>query len=439
MNRLVRRFALPLGSTALWIFFVVAHARIIADVPYDPFSSSRFAWSAVFLVGYLTSAYAVGLPELPRSRTTAVVSAGLAVAAALTIVSVIQLVLGTPLLPRATIGGLVLTLPVWTLIAWHGTKDSSHRGAARILVVASSEDRAALEADLMGQLDRPAEIVGHLETVDAERRADGSEPLVELADRVRPTILVLDSTSHSEPSVVAQAARLHAAGVRIRTISLFSEEYLGKIPVPELERVSLLFDIGELHRAHYVRAKRLLDIVLGSVGVVVLATVTPFVILGNLVANRGPLLYSQPRIGKSGDEFVIYKFRSMRAGGTSEWTEHDDDRITRFGGLLRRSHLDELPQTWNILVGNLSIVGPRPEQPHYVRELEEKIPYFGVRHLVRPGLTGWAQVNYRYASSESDAREKLQYDLYYLRRQSAILDLRIVARTLRTVFLGGGR
>jgi lipopolysaccharide/colanic/teichoic acid biosynthesis glycosyltransferase len=165
-------------------------------------------------------------------------------------------------------------------------------------------------------------------------------------------------------------------------------------------------------------------------------------VLGDLVANRGPLFYRQERVGKNGITFPILKFRTMRpqAGAQpSEWTTEDDPRITPFGRVLRRTHVDELPQLVNVLGGDLSIVGPRPEQPHYVRELVGKIPFYDLRHRVRPGLTGWAQVKYGYAGSESDALQKLQYEFYYLRHQNLTLDARIIGRTLRSVAGGRGR
>jgi lipopolysaccharide/colanic/teichoic acid biosynthesis glycosyltransferase len=136
----------------------------------------------------------------------------------------------------------------------------------------------------------------------------------------------------------------------------------------------------------------------------------------------------------------MWKFRTMHGDTTgNEWTGTDDPRITSFGRVLRRSHLDELPQAINILRGDLSLVGPRPEQPHYVEQLTDKIPFYDIRHLVRPGLTGWAQVKFGYAGDERDALEKLQYDFFYLQRQTLGLDVRIVARTLRDITGGGGR
>ncbi|MER3452261.1 MAG: hypothetical protein C4344_00720 [Acidimicrobiia bacterium] len=267
------------------------------------------------------------------------------------------------------------------------------------------------------------------------------KPLVEAVLANRATVVVLSRAAQADEAVVAQAAALHEAGVRVRTLSLFYEQWLGKLPVGELERVSLMFDVGGLHRARYGRLKRLVDLAAGLVGLIVLAVVTPFVWLGNLLGNRGPLLYRQVRVGRGGRQFVILKFRTMRpaAAQASEWTTRDDPRVTPFGRFLRVTHLDELPQVLNVLRGDLSIVGPRPEQPRYVEELVRKIPFYDLRHLVHPGITGWAQVKYGYAGDERDALEKLQYDFYYLRHQRLALDARIMGRTLRAVIGRGGR
>ena len=218
------------------------------------------------------------------------------------------------------------------------------------------------------------------------------------------------------------------------------EEWLGKLPLPELERASMLFDIGELHRAPYGRAKRLLDLCVALVGLVPLAVLLPVVSILNRVANRGPLLYRQARVGRGGALFTIVKLRTMRptdAGELpNEWTTEDDPRITRVGRLLRRTHLDELPQVLNVLRGDLSVVGPRPEQPRYVAELEQKLAFYQLRHSVRPGITGWAQVNGHRGETETieKMQARVEYDLEYLRNWSLALDLQIIIRTIRVAF-----
>jgi lipopolysaccharide/colanic/teichoic acid biosynthesis glycosyltransferase len=253
-------------------------------------------------------------------------------------------------------------------------------------------------------------------------------------------LLVLDRESQQREEIVAQAAELHSKGVRIRTLSLFYDVWLGKLPISELERISLLFDINEIHRPAYARNKRALDLAIALVGMLALAVTVPIVAVVDLLGNRGPLFYSQPRVGKDGAVFTIHKFRTMRPGGSSfEWTAANDPRLGKVGRTLRRLHVDELPQMWNVIRHDLSIVGPRPEQPHYVELLAKTIPFYELRHLVRPGITGWAQINYDYGSSDVDALEKLQYEFFYLRHQSLGLDLRILGRTLRTIFEGRAR
>jgi lipopolysaccharide/colanic/teichoic acid biosynthesis glycosyltransferase len=269
-----------------------------------------------------------------------------------------------------------------------------------------------------------------------------AQPLVDMVSERHANVVVLSRTAQGEDDVVLQATSLHGSGVRVRTLSMFYEQWLGKLPINELERVSLLFDIGEVHAAGYARVKRILDLVLATIGLVPLALITPLVLFGDLLGNRGPLFYRQARTGRNDVTFQILKFRTMRACApedAAEWTASDDMRVTPFGKVLRTTHLDELPQVLNILRGELSVVGPRPEQPNVVRELAGKIPYYDLRHLVRPGLTGWAQVKYQYAGTESETLEKLQYEFFYLRHQNLALDLRIIGRTARSVVRREGR
>jgi lipopolysaccharide/colanic/teichoic acid biosynthesis glycosyltransferase len=308
----------------------------------------------------------------------------------------------------------------------------------RIIVVGDWADAAELSDELDRAPERPARIIDVLTPSEAARTASGELPLCEMARLGNASVVVLDRAAQLDRSIVEQAAALHEEGIRVRTLSLFYEEWLGKLPISELERVSLMFDIGELHRVRYGRLKRMIDVGLASIGALLLAIVVPLVAIGNLVANRGSLIFRQQRVGRSGHPITILKFRTMRGAsdGAGDWAEVDDPRITPFGKVLRRTHVDELPQVINILRGDLSLVGPRPEQVHYVAELSEKLPFYRLRHLVRPGLTGWAQVKYPYAASDTDATEKLQYEFYYLRHQSLVFDLKIVTRTLRTVILG---
>ncbi|MEE9416637.1 MAG: sugar transferase [Acidimicrobiales bacterium] len=423
---------------------MVVHARATAT-PYDPFTTFRFPWTVIFLTVFLVTAYGLGLPDIPLTRIGAVGSAFAAVAASVLFVSVSQLVLGVPLLPRLVVGPTSVALLPWALMCWQFNSDVDSRASTRVFVTARPDEVAELRGDLTGPSERPAEIVGWLDPTESTNSGfTSSDCLTEAFATSSADLLIMDLAGQANPEIVKQAAALHRTGVRVRTLSLFSEEYLGKIPLTEMERMSLLFDIGEVHRLRYVRTKRVFDIAFASVGLAALLLLIPIVALTNLRFNRGPVFYTQIRVGKDGKDFRIYKFRSMIPVAASSstvqpWTKSGDVRITRFGGFLRISHLDELPQVINIMRGDLSIVGPRPEQRQYVEQLEAKLPYYEVRHMVRPGLTGWAQIKFGYAADSNDAREKLQYDLYYLRRQSLPLDLRIVVRTLRAVLLRSGR
>jgi lipopolysaccharide/colanic/teichoic acid biosynthesis glycosyltransferase len=411
---------------------------------YDYTGSFRFAWSFAYIGLLGVAAYGLGLPDLVRARRGAVRSAlGATVLAALGISS-LQLLFSSALLPRFVVfGAPVLLVPLFVAccaLAEGGRARAEERD--RVCIVADREEVEVLRADLGLSPERHAQIVAALSVEAAHGDGAGAKPLIDAVIRERARVVVLARRAQVDDAVVDQAAELHESGLRVRTLTRFYEEWLGKLPIGELERVSLMFDVSELHRARYGRVKRLVDLVLGALGCAVLAMSIPFVAFGNVIANGGPLFYRQERIGRGGRGFMILKFRTMRPSDgslPSEWTTEDDPRITPFGRFLRKTHVDELPQVVNIVRGDLTLVGPRPEQPHYADELTAKIPFYSLRHLVRPGLTGWAQVKYGYAGDERDALEKLQYEFFYLRHQDITFDLRIIGRTIRSVIGFGGR
>lgn len=439
MRRLAR-LLLYVATAATVLGLGKLHARYIGF--YSLRGSSELSWYAAYILLLCMAAYGVGLPDVPRNAYQALFSATVATIGAALAFSVMQLMVGSALLPRFVVfWSALLLVPVWTLTCFIAARDrrrKSHRD--RVMAVLRPAEVDTLVRELSRFPEQPASVVWAMQPEDVRVVEPGSQPLVDAVMAAAATVLVLDRVAQADDELVAQAAVVHAAGVRIRTLSLFYDEWLGKLPLAELERVSIMFDIGEIHRLRYVRLKRLLDLLVALCLLPVLIAVTPLVIVGDLLANRGPLLFRQDRVGKGGDVFEIIKFRTMRAGADEgSWTAERDPRVTPFGRILRVSHVDELPQVVNIIRGNLSLVGPRPEQPHYVEQLTQKLPFYGVRHLVRPGLTGWAQVKYSYASSEIDAFEKLQYEFFYLRHQSLSLDLRILGRTLRSVIGLGGR
>lgn len=445
MRRLARLLTF-LGAAGVVFGLSKVHAAYVADPPYDFTGSSRFAWAVGYVVLLWIASYAFGVPDLPRSTVGAAATASAVAIAAALGVSVLQLLVGDALLPRFVVLGSALVLIPWwsacSVLARLGRSRDEDRD--RVVFVGAADEADRLVEDLRVAPERHALVVAAL--LPEEARGDGTasaKPLVDAVLAGRASVIVLDRSAGGDDLVIAQAAALHEEGIRVRTLLQFYETWLGKLPLPELERATLFFDIGEVHRQRYGRIRRVMDVVLGLLGLVPLLLALPFVALGDLVANRGPLLYRQQRVGKGGATFDILKFRTMRpAAGDADgaaWTAVDDPRVTPFGRLLRASHLDELPQVINILRGELSVVGPRPEQPRYVAELSATLAFYDLRHLVRPGLTGWAQVKYGYAGSESDALQKLQYEFFYLRNQNLWLDLRVVGRTVRSVVGGQGR
>jgi len=436
--------ALPVGTALIVAGLSMFHAQH-ASPAYDYVSSFRFTWSIAYMALLMVSAYAAGLPDVPRRRRQVVGSSVMAAMAGAAGVSVAQLALGSPLLPRLVVFGSALLVVPWFMIcaALSAVARHAEEDRDRVVVVGEGEDASALAAEISRSAERPASLEAVIAPAEARQGPRQSMPLVDLVSETRATVVVLDRTAQIDQTIVEQAARLHASGVRVRTLSLFYDEWLAKLPIGELERVSMMFDIGEIHRQRYGRAKRVVDVAVAATVLPALLAIAPLVWLANLVGNRGPLLFKQRRIGKGGSEFTMWKFRTMRSepdeSGVTEWTGVDDPRITRFGNFLRRTHLDELPQLMNILRGDLSLVGPRPEQPVYVDELTTKLPFYEMRHMVQPGLTGWAQVKFGYAASDSDALEKLQYEFWYLRHQSLAVDARIMTRTLRSVLGGDGR
>jgi sugar transferase (PEP-CTERM system associated) len=231
-------------------------------------------------------------------------------------------------------------------------------------------------------------------------------------------------------------------GVTFDHLASFYEEYTGKIAVENLRPSWLIFSSGFKTSGAVVVAKRVLDVVVAGSMLVVLSPVMLFVAMLVRLTSPGAALYSQQRVGQNNQIFTIFKFRSMRqdaeAATGAVWAVKNDNRVTPIGRFIRATRLDELPQLWNVLRGDMSFVGPRPERPEFVTELTAQIPFYGQRHVVKPGLTGWAQVNYSYGNTLEDALEKLQYDLFYIKHLSLSLDIFIIFKTARTVLLRQG-
>ncbi len=241
-----------------------------------------------------------------------------------------------------------------------------------------------------------------------------------------------------------QLMNMLESGVPIREYTQVYEDINKRVPVQQIDQDFYKFFPFSRNNQNklYLFFHRALDLILSVFGLLFGLLLIPFIFIGNLLGNNGPLFYTQERVGKNGQTFKIYKLRSMivdaeKAG--AQFAQKGDVRVTIFGRFLRNTRIDEIPQFLNVIKGDMSIIGPRPERPVFVKELSEKIPFYEVRHLVKPGVTGWAQVNADYGSTDADALEKLQFDLYYIKHRSLFLDISIIVKTLSTIIFFRGQ
>ena len=225
---------------------------------------------------------------------------------------------------------------------------------------------------------------------------------------------------------------------QIYDFSAFYEHITHKVPLPHVNEIWFVYNLQKGEKYLYEKLKRTMDIAAAFVFGFLFLAVFPFAAAAITLDTQGPILYRQTRLGKHGKPFTLWKFRSMvrnAENGAALWAQENDSRITRIGNVLRKTYLDELPQCINILRGEMSLIGPRPERPEFVHQLEQEIPFYHIRHLIKPGLTGWAQIHFPYGNSKEGALEKLQYELYYIKHRSLLVDLKVLLKTFSIVVL----
>jgi len=275
------------------------------------------------------------------------------------------------------------------------------------------ELRERFAADLRGFRD-PKSRIDRIIVAMEERR--GSMPLRELLDLRLSGVLIEDATS-------------------------LLERLYGKLPLEGLNPSALIFSDGFNVKASQQIVRRLVSITVSFVALIICLPFLPFIILAVRLSSRGPIFFRQTRVGLRGRPFTVYKFRTMRQDAEAAgavWATKDDPRVTKLGKFMRKTRVDEIPQLWNVLRGEMAFVGPRPERPEFVQWLSNEIPFYELRHIIRPGITGWAQVRFRYGASLEETKQKLEYDLYYVKHLSLGLDLLIMFETIKTIILRRG-
>ncbi len=262
---------------------------------------------------------------------------------------------------------------------------------------------------------------------------------------VDKVVLAITNPEEMSASLMQGLLDCREQGLDVLPMTTLHEQITGRVAIEHAGQNLAIVLPGEEPATLRILAvaKRLGDLLISSIGLLILALIPPLVALANAIWSPGPLFYWQTRVGRAGRTFRVVKFRSMvpsaEAQSGAVWASEHDPRVTPAGRLLRRTRLDELPQVWNVLRGEMSLVGPRPERPEFVAQLVAQVPFYQARHAVRPGITGWAQVRYRYGSSVEDAKAKLEYDLYYIKHRSLYLELSILAKTAAVMFGLGGR
>ncbi len=344
--------------------------------------------------------------------------------------------------------GLTLVLlPAWRLL--YGAVIFRALGSERLLFLGSSSASREIAGYLADHPESGLSCVGYVDDLD-DPGADlpGCNVIGPVADltsivnKIKPDRIVVGMAERRQRLPMEELLRLRFSGIHIQEVQNTYESTFGRVCIREIRPSQLIFTSELGPNPKQVTFQTAYSVLLALVGAVVFSPVMLLVALAVRISSPGPILYRQKRVGQRDVPFTLYKFRSMYVDAEARtgavWAKKDDPRITPIGRWLRRLRLDELPQLFNVLKGQMSVVGPRPERPEFVTELEKKIPYYSQRHCVKPGITGWAQINYKYGETIEDTMNKLEYDLYYIKNMSPALDFFIIFHTAKTMLLRRG-
>jgi exopolysaccharide biosynthesis polyprenyl glycosylphosphotransferase len=382
---------------------------------------------------------------------------GIALAAFIGLVaySLVFIVRADTNLPRVGVGAFLLFASIltlfWRMIFIRLYKSTGQR--RRMLLIGAGKAGQTLAELYNSSGTRSFNLIGYVDDDTAKvgkkicglRVLGSSVNLLPIIDAHHISDLVIAINGEIQGATFQSILDAQERGVEVTRMPILYEEMTGRVPVHHLESDWIIRSfVDGLHvSGFYELAKRVLDIVGAMIGLLIFAVTSPFLSISVLLDSGFPVFYSQPRLGKGGFVFKIYKYRTMRqdaeADGEAKTTLENDPRVTRVGGFLRRTRLDELPQFWNVLRGEMSLVGPRAERPELVAEYQKQVPFYRARLLVKPGLTGWAQINYGYVASVTETAVKIEYDLYYIKHRTFAMDFQIILRTIGTVLRRTGR
>ena len=429
-----------LGDIAtLYASLLIALALRYGDRFFQEFTGRHaLPFSLVFAIWILVF-YIAGLYDLLRLRNNIDFIKTLLLALLINTLLAIAVFYLVPLFGITPKTNLFLVIALFAVIEvwWRRTfnvRASFRDGLNSVLILGDDETTAEIVAELKKNAQ-----VGYEVKLWLKRGLDEATPerLDALVKKHHINLAVFPTHAKHYDTHAKTFYELLASGIQVLDLSSFYELVFRKIPLRETDEAWFLENhIGQ--GKFYDDLKRGMEVISAVFLSIVLSPLLIVIAILVRITSRGPSIYRQARIGEQEKPFTLFKFRTMKADaerGGAQWAQPNDARSTPIGRFLRYAHLDELPQLANILKGDLSFVGPRPERPEFVTLLEEKVPHYKIRHLVRPGITGWAQINYRYGASVEDAEEKLQYDIYYLKNRSLILDVAIILKTIKSFFV----
>jgi sugar transferase (PEP-CTERM system associated) len=332
------------------------------------------------------------------------------------------------------------------LVLWRGAYEwiiSLPMFSERVYVLGCGQRAQAVVELLRTSRDAGMKVVGWKDESEVDGRLDRFSADLRAFRGLKPGIdrVIVAMEDRRESMPVRELLDLRLCGVVIENSSTLMERLSGKLQLDGLNPSTLIFTEGFRMSASQQLFRRLLSLAVSFSALLVCLPFLPLIILAVRLSSPGPILFSQKRVGQRGRLFTAYKFRTMWENAESQgavWATKDDPRVTAIGRFMRSTRIDEIPQLWNVLRGDMAFVGPRPERPEFVQWLSQEIPFYDLRHMIRPGITGWAQVRYRYGASLEETKHKLEYDLYYVKHQSIGLDLLIMFETIKTILLRRG-
>jgi exopolysaccharide biosynthesis polyprenyl glycosylphosphotransferase len=436
-----------------FVLFTLYLVSSFFSFDYFRIASTNYYWTIVLAIYISIIGTVFEMYDLQTASAKIPVTKSVLLTASVTTLFYLLTPFYTPTLPNNRLQilyfffSILIALLLWRFL--YITFLASHRFVKKVIFIGNSKKIEKYVAELT-KVNPHYIVVGYVASDEKVSINNLKEIEIEnlvteiIANSITEIVVADDNIKGDSKGLYAQLLSIIEKGIVIRQYSEVYETSTYRLPIQ--------FDDKELYKffpfsrsnqnAFYLCYVRLLDIIASIVGVLFILVIMPFLAIFNLIWNKGPMFYTQQRVGKNGLPFTIYKLRSMVINAEANgavFAQTNDSRVTAFGKFLRKTRLDEIPQFYNVLKGEMSIIGPRPERPVFVEEIASKIPLYQTRHVIKPGLTGWAQVNYPYGANLEDSLMKLRYDLYYIKHRSLFLDINIIIKTLGTVLFAKGQ